>query len=391
MSMHYWKVILTCYTPICIGSGETYKKSQYIYVKEERKVYLLREEKWISFLWKHGIIDDFANELLQNPARFNLYAYLVHQPTLTKKYRNFSGIKRVLQLEGAIQEGDHYLSSGGMDGNKGPNDIVGFIRDVEGNPYIPGSSLKGSFRTAILSYEISKNQKLYARDWENIKSVAGDTKKMGSAMDRLEKKLSIEPDDEGKMDMVRSYFRGLVVSDAVLKKGNLCIVPKEDLTIHEGETHRVALFREALAIDSELEFTIGIDDSSKGMGHFGIRRFDDLLKVLKEFVHFQYQILYSPFKDSQLAEEALQDIKKAKNADLLLGSGTGFLSKTLTYSLAPIPQDAVYVTRKLMEREFRNGKHFRDKEISPHTLKMVEVDEYDYLMGLCYLEGQLLC
>ena len=186
--------------------------------------------------------------------------------------------------------------------------------------------------------------------------------------------------------MVDSYFRGLIVSDAIWEEGNLCVAAKCDLSVDAGDPHQVALFRECLDYDTKLTFTLGIDDDPCAMGHFGIRDFQSLLCVLRDFVDFQYEILAHPF--SQNAVDELCDIKKHQKADLLLGGGTGFLSKTLVYALAPRREDAVYVTRKLMEASFRKGKHFRDKVISPHTLKLVRVGNACYLMGLCYLEGE---
>lgn len=264
---------------------------------------------------------------------------------------------------------------------------------MEGNPYIPGSSLKGAFRTAILSHLIRKNRGYYSKEWKEIECAAKIERPawqkvdmMGKAMDRLERKLSLAPDKDGKLDMVNSYFRGLTVSDATLVDGELCVVPKTDLTIHADDTHQVSLYREALASDSSLEFTIGIDDDPKGMGRFDIHTFEELQDVLKEFVRFQYDILKKPF-----LENADFKLEEAKNADMLLGGGTGFLSKTLVYSLAPDRNSAVYVTRKLMEASFRNGKHFRDKEISPHTLKLVDEEGDTHLMGCCRMRGKPLC
>lgn len=389
MTMKYWKVTLACYTPVFIGSGDTYKKSQYIYDKDNKKVYFLREDKWVSFLGTHALLDDFARELMKNPSRFSLYNYLCYQPILKKRYKTFSAIRKAMLECGAITRGEDYLAVGGEDGRKGPNDIAGFILDVEGNPYIPGSSLKGAFRTAILSHAIRQNQKLYSGDWRELEKVAGNKSAMGRVMDGLERRIALALDKDGKRDMVNSYFRGLSVSDATLVDGALCVVPKTDLTIHDDDTHQVSLYREALAEDSALEFTIGIDDSPQGMGHFGIRSFNDLQEVLKDFVKFQYEILKKPFLEN--ADEELGDIKDAKNADLLLGGGTGFLTKTLVYSLAPDRSNAVYVTRKLMEASFRRGKHFRDKEISPHTLKLVDVEGNTYLMGCCWMRGKPLC
>ncbi len=375
--MRYWKVRLTTYSPTFIGSGEKYKKDNYIYDPDKKTVRFLKEGKWISFLSNHGIMDDFAATLLRDGNRFDLFRYLKNQPSLQRKYRSVWDVLRAMEKAGAIDREVTYFSVGK---DKGPNDIDGHIMDVEGNPYIPGSSLKGAFRTAILSHEIRKNPSRYRSTWAALERAAGDKREMGNIVGRLEKEMGLA----GGKDMVKSYFRGLTVSDAVLKEGNLCVAAKADLSVGDDDIHQVALFRECLDIDAELEFTIGIDDSEVGMGHYGIKNFSDLQKVLREFVDFQYEILQSPFRKNGEAE--LRDIKNHQNADMLLGGGTGFLTKTLLYSLAPDRRQAVYVTRKLMEKMFRKHYHNEDRDISPHTMKLVSMDGETCLMGLCYLE-----
>lgn len=380
MSMRYWKVTLGVYSPTFIGSGTTYKRDSYIYDRKHNKVYFLDEGKWAVFLGQHGLIDDFAQSLTRELQRFDLFRYLENQSHLQRTYGSVWNVIRAMRDDGVIRAEEEYYAA---DRNGRVNDIAGFIRDAEGNPYVPGSSLKGAFRTAILTSVIRKNQRLYQSDWMNLKQAAGKKGEMGRAMDALEKKLTIPLNQEGKRDMVDSYFRGLTVSDAIWEEGNLCVAAKCDLSVDADDTHQVALFRECLDYNTKLTFTLGIDDDPRAMGHFGIRDFQSLLRVLRDFADFQYEILAHPF--SQNRKDELQDIK---NFDLLLGGGTGFLSKTLVYALAPRREDAVYVTRKLMVDSFRNGKHFRDKVISPHTLKLVRVGDDCYLMGLCYLEGE---
>lgn len=377
MSMHYWKVSLVCQSPVFVGSGEKFKKSEYIYDKRAGEVHFLDESGWIRFLGRHGIMDDFANKLLSNPVHLNLFGYLSHQERLGRQYGSVGNIMKAMKQEGAILRTEPYLGNR----DKGPGDIAGFVLDAMGNPYIPGSSLKGAFRTAILAHHILKNRGAYRQDWENIKRAAGNQRRMGSAMDALERKAAISPDKNGKTNMVKSYFRGLTVSDAKLINGGLCVVPKTDLGLHTSRTHEVSLFRETLQGGSTLEFTLGIDDETSAMGHFGIHNFHDFVDILKEFVNFQYEILKKPF-------EPYADIKNAKNADLVLGGGAGYISKTLVYALAPNKEDAVYVVRKLMENIFKRGHHGWDTEISPHALKLAEVDGANYLMGLCHLEGE---
>lgn len=383
MSMRYWKVTLGVYSPTFIGSGTTYKKDSYIYDREYNQVYFLDEGKWAVFLGQHGLIDDFAQALTRDSKHFDLFRYLRNQPQLRRTYGSVWNVIHAMQDDGVIRAEEEYYAA---DRNGRLNDIAGFIRDAEGNPYVPGSSLKGAFRTAILASVIRKNRRLYQSDWMNLKQAAGKKGEMGRAIDALEKKLTIPLNQEEKREMVDSYFRGLTVSDAIWEEGNLCVAAKCDLSVDADDTHPVPLFRECLDYDTKLTFTLGIDDDPHAMGHFGIRDFQSLLCVLKDFFDFQYEILADAF--SQNAVVKLRDIKKHQNADLILGGGTGFLSKTLVYALAPRREDAVYVTRKLMVASFKRGKHFREKVISPHTLKLVRVEDACYLMGLCYLEGE---
>lgn len=382
MSMHYWKVSLVCQSPVFVGSGEKFKKSEYIYDKRAGEVHFLDESGWIRFLGRHGIMEDFSNALLANPFHLNLFGYLSHQDRLCREYGSIGNIMHAMKQEEAILRTEPYLGNR----DKGPGDIAGFVLDARGNPYIPGSSLKGAFRTAILAHHILQNRGAYSKDWENIRRAAGNKRDMGKAMDNLEREAAIPLDKNGKRDMVKSYFRGLTVSDASLVNGGLCVVPKTDLGLHTFHTHEVSLFRETLKAGSTLEFTLGLDDDASAMGHFGIHNFKDFVDVLREFVKFQYEILKKPFES--FATEELHDIKGAKNADLVLGGGAGYISKTLVYALAPNKEDAVYVVRKLMENMFKRGHHGKDTEISPHALKMAEVDGANYLMGLCYLEGE---
>lgn len=382
MSMHYWKVSLVCRSPVFVGSGEKFKKSEYIYDKRAGEVHFLDESGWIRFLGRHGVMEDFSNALLANPFHLNLFGYLSHQDRLCREYGSIGNIMHAMKKERAVLRTEPYLGNP----EKAPNEIAGFVLDAKGNPYIPGSSLKGAFRTAILAHHILQNRSAYSKDWENIRRAAGNKRDMGKAMDNLEREAAIPLDKNGKRDMVKSYFRGLTVSDARLVNGGLCVVPKTDLGLHTFRTHEVSLFRETLKAGSTLEFTLGLDDDASAMGHFGIHNFKDFVDVLREFVKFQYEILKKPFEP--YAKDELQNIKNARNANLVLGGGAGYISKTLVYALAPSKEDAVYVVRKLMENMFKRGHHGKDTEISPHALKMAEVDGVNYLMGLCYLEGE---
>lgn len=390
MTMKYWKVTLTCSTPIFVGSGEIYEKTQYIYDGQKKRIYFLHENKWASFLAKHNWIDDFSNELLTPRKSYSLTMYL------KQKFDTIDKAVSVLRKEGVIAREEFCAM-----GKNGPSNIMMFVKDIEGNPYIPGSSVKGAFRTAILAYILKKNHvHTYSKYWDLIeKAITAKTAddmetKIGKCMGDLEKSLTIPPNMKKEEEMVHSYFRGLQVGDAVLTKGKLSIVQKLDLSIGEEKPHKlVKVCREALESGTVLEFRLGIDDSEEGLGHFGIYDFESLQKILQDFINFQYEILKYPFeKQSSEAREALKDICQAAQADLLLGGGTGFINKTILYMLAPDRQRAVNVIKKYMEIKFPDGKHSeKDEKIAPHTLKLVKDRSYTCLLGCCWLEGEPLC
>ena len=52
---------------------------------------------------------------------------------------------------------------------KGRMQIMNFMRDPYGNPYIPGSSIKGMLRTILLAADIMKNPLYYKQDVQKIK------------------------------------------------------------------------------------------------------------------------------------------------------------------------------------------------------------------------------
>lgn len=374
---------MECYSPVHIGSGEKYAKSQYVYDSRKNAVYLLNERQWAVFLAEHGLLDAFTRALVKGGSWFSLYNWLERDSGLLGRYGQIG--KLIYQLQERQVLGEAIPVESG--GKERINDIDGFVRDSEGKYYIPGSSIKGAFRTVILTEIIRNNRGKYGNVWRDVERNSLQRKDI----ERLEKSLT-QPDRNaqgGPAGMVDSYFAGLQVSDAVVKEATPVIVKKLDLGVQaakEGkDPHGVALYRESLDSPTKASFTIGIDDSPRRMGALGIHTAEELLKCCQKFMDFQYDLL-SPVFGTKFYDKEVRDLKRA---DLLLGGGTGFLSKTLVYALAPDRKAGVEVVKKLWpstQRRFQEHKHDSDREISPHTLKLTEVNGDTYLMGLCNLK-----
>lgn len=381
--MKYWKVEIECGSPVHIGSGDTYTKSQYVYDVNAERVSLVNEKRWAFFLEEKGLTDSFVQELIRSGKHFSLYEWLRNQPglsgrgsmrTLFSKLRDQKILSEAIPVE--------------AEGKQAINDINAFIRDAEGHCYIPGSSIKGAFRTAILTKYILDHKSEYQREWSQIEK---EGLQRGKTLSDLETRLT-QPErnaEGGKAGLTDSYFRGLQVSDAVISETNPVITKKLDLNISDARTgrdpHGVALFRECLDAPTKAEFTVGIDGSPNRMGALGIYTMDDMLKACRSFMDLQYRILAPLFKTRDYPKE----VEDLKSYDLLLGGGTGFLSKTLVYALAPDAEKGARVVKKLWPETksiYSRHHHSRDRELSPHTLKLTDVDGYFYLIGLCGLK-----
>lgn len=388
--MEYEEIRLSVFTPIFIGSNEKYEKYQYIY--DNKKVYFLNETKWCEFLFKNQLLDQFVNDISKFGNRRNLKEWISQNQKLCGLYGDIKkGITYLLNhhiLENGIPS---YEVNKGNKANEVNNQIEKYIRDGCGNPYIPGSTLKGAFRTAILVHclrhgDYEKIRQAAWRRFEQALQSRNAWKLKNEITDEIRK---VENSIFGVKDnkYAESIMRGLIVSDAVFEKYSLCIAEKQLISYHAANQGKnpygVSIFRECVDKDSEASFRVGIDrvgiDKEK-LKKLGIYSFDDLLKQLVEFVQFQHDIFARVIKKNY--QDELLDIDDGY-VDMILGGGTGFINKTILYALAPNQRSAVSVVNALLEKEKRN----QDTELAPRTLKLVyNAQNETFLMGLCRLK-----
>ncbi len=391
--MKYWKMKMTVQSPIHIGSGDIFGRNQYIYQEKNRKayVYFLKEMKWAEYLNKENLLDKFVYTMERNPTRFSIFSFLNEE----KAYNNPRNMDQV--IEELIKTGvcSNPLTAD-VEYTKNPkdalNDIHTFIKDSEGRMYIPGSALKGSFRTAILTAMIRKDRNRYDKYWRDIKGIVQQNERIknerqkrgmlkreiGKIIERLERETLIPATNGGKRNMVDSLFKSFHVSDSTPVSEKGVLIRKADIGEDENDPHTIFLWRECIMPGEELFFTIGIDE--KEMGKTGISDAKSLIKCAQDFVDFQYDdLLFKSFGDLK----ALDEMKKN---DLILGGGTGYISKSIIYALAPSVEDGVYVVKKIMKEQFKKGHHDEGEDISPHTLKLAKMGNRYQIMGMCKLE-----
>ena len=148
-NMKVYKMSLTTLSPIFIGSGEVLNKSSYF--SSDKEVNVIDEEKLIKALYsRRGLFEEFISDC--SSGNFSLTTFLDDR---LPHYKKMDIAKYKLISHSNI------LTNNIFKGRvvKKLNDINVFIKSSEGKPYIPGSSIKGAIRTALIASEIRKNKR----------------------------------------------------------------------------------------------------------------------------------------------------------------------------------------------------------------------------------------
>ena len=134
---------ITVKSPIHIGGFEQ-KITRFEFLPYGRYIYPVSESRLSLFLQKHNLISAYCAEVERLGHKFNLTDFFSNKRIqLTPEILENLSFGKKIQIMGNIGNIQFYKP---------------FIRDGFGKPYIPGTSIKGVFRTAII-YNLLKQIK----------------------------------------------------------------------------------------------------------------------------------------------------------------------------------------------------------------------------------------
>ncbi|MFC2639120.1 MAG: hypothetical protein ACFN0X_09440, partial [Mitsuokella sp.] len=162
------------------------------------------------------------------------------------------------------------------------------------------------------------------------------------------------------------------------------------------QAHTISLFRECIPAGRRLRFSITADFSV--LEKIGISSIAEIVQWTRAYTQdgLSWQRKFFDGAYGYVFDEA-------EEADLLLGGGTGFLSKTIVRALAPSEKAARDFTARLLDKKFtkrdkRTGKWgpdhkhvIQDGALSPRTLKLAAYGQDTWALGLCRLEEAKGC
>lgn len=340
-----YKFVFNTVGPVFIGSGQNLKKKEYIFDENKGRVKIIDVNKMLSFICKDkNLMRDYEKLMMSGDKKDDLQSFFNDHKISEKDYKNW------------------ILRECNVKGNFKGEDINTFVRDGRGEAYIPGSSLKGMFRTVILSYLIRHADEEYknemrARVTEDFSDEHLDEVDKVMSVKFLHSKLT----DSDRKDMVNSIMRGLIISDSKkIADKNMALYKKFDMSV-KGEGHSLNLVRECVDFKVKIETTITIDTTI-----FPYSK-DDLFKMFEEFTQYYKEILEDKFKGCPK--------HSVSNKRFFLGGGAGFISKTDLYALFD-EKKAIEITGRILDSKFQNKEHLSDAKvhgISPRILKCVEI------------------
>lgn len=320
---HEYRLRLLVLGPVHIGNGSTYSAKDYIY--ENNGYYFPDLGK--MYLQLPSAQRVALERFLQAQNREKLVDFMHHQNITTRDFGGYT-------IEASNFETD----------KKGRlNEIRAFVKDPYGNPYIPGSSLKGALRTILVNEKFTQGDK--SIPW-------------------------------GGEDDILNEIR---VSDSEpIEKDRLIIVQKWDLNRRKLDPKPLPLYREALKPMTKVDFTITATSS----------RATELINQLPQLAEQMYEYYRQHF----LADYPNRFIQDNRHAPLYLGAGSGLWTKIdrhhadLRAIAAHTPskmkmkgKGVMKLTRYLRKNRVQTNKKTGEKKRFP----LINNDQSFYEMGKC--------
>ena len=340
-----YKVILETKGPLYIGSGREINKKEYIYDKGRKEIIIPDLYKMYNALMEKRLEKEYEKYMLDNKTK-DLFVWLKRHNISRKQYSEWK--KYVLDCT------DADLESRG-------NHISEFVKDAYGNPYIPGSSLKGALRTILLADCLNYNEIIKKQAVSFIKQ--GQRKSRPGRKYLQEEERKIESSAfctlglKNATDAANDEMKGIIVSDSkALNDSDLVLCQKVDVNV-KGNATRLSILRECIKPGTQIEFMLTIDET--------ICQYTDdtILDAIYSF-YKKYQLYLCKFGET----ENEQDI-------IYLGGSAGFVTKTIIYQIFP-KKEAVNIISNIFDKTLSKKaraehKHHRDIElgVSPHVKK----------------------
>ena len=356
-----YDLTLTTRSPLALGNSRVINKTGYIFDPRNSLLTVLDAQKMFQLLLDRDLAEQYEQFIFSGQT--NMFRFLV-------KECGFS--------DGEIRQMSLYRinTAGALDEKQILRDIIQITRTSDGRVYIPGSSVKGALRTALLLGPVSGT---FPRGDEHL--TRDYSFREGSYFNKIEYLNAPERDRYHlRNNPSSSIAQGIRISDSVPISGQcVALATKVDVALN-GESRSINLMWECIPPKTQLHFKLTLDHSILDHCEFNGRKgisVDTLMQAVSD-----YSVYYQEHFVSKFQKPVGCSHVSFQNA-LLMGANTGYFAKTMSY---PYWKDrALEEVSGFMQTTFPAHGHRKDPEsgISPHMLNYGRYNGKLYPMGLC--------
>ena len=330
-----YKMNLTTLSPVFIGGGNFSDLSQLQYVLSGSELKILDESKFMKFLKNTNLLDKFINYV--STPQYNKNNKPI-SPTLSN-WINQNFPKKDLDIYSRIDEVE-------IESRRNLNYVRSFIKTSNGRPYIPGSSIKGAIKTAMLSHLIKNDglEQKKAEDFlkEQMKFIQiSDTKSLPNSC-----------------LMYRQTAHQQLISDSKSIKRNGYL--KIDYKLMNVDNDLKEILKEGLICT----FYITIEDNFK-------YTIEDILNILNKF----YTEVYDENKELNNLSKIFKTVITVKDCspNINIGGQSGFNTKVILKALSANEIDYIKRKKESLNSIKSSRKHKHDETfIAPRCLRVVQ-------------------
>ena len=361
------RVALTVRGPLFIGSGEKLQSKEYILDARNHVVLVPSLPDMAEALmnsWRRGMSDDFIAFMMDSRQRrlsdfLTSHGIAIDPPPAWVKY--------------SVNAQSDFTTM---------NTLHTFVRDADGAAYIPGSSIKGALRTALIADRMDDRHK--SALWREL--TANKKDRRASAVEEALRVLpcAFKNEQLDRRNAVNDLLRAVQISDsAPFDADTLTVCRRHWLSSDGGERpSRAPIFMECLRPGAETSFYLTID---RALWPKDEDPLDTLRRALTDWDALCHQV------HDRYFQQSLVWIDTADGAPIVLGGGTGFQRKSLVYRARPYPEEAAQLAHEVLREQFtrKNGATYKPPKTArtaPYMFKAASFEGRLYPMGVCVLK-----
>lgn len=357
------KMQLKVLTGVHIGGSENKtkrSKRDYAYDKDNQKLYLIDINKFIDYLVKNSL--------------FNDYIYQIESDLFSKHKQNrvFDLWKFLKDKKIKIENEDFVKRS--FNCKDRPNDVYLFGRTIKEKIYIPGSSIKGAILNLLMVDYIIKHRKEFYKEKNEILTLSKRANRLNEIKNFKKELSKFVSEIENKIFNEEKNI-GISVSDTY-KNGKISVglFKDYDKNIEKDEMREMTITREYVTENSVLNFDINLDIELLNKTKLNIKNIDDLIMSLDNATDY-------------LFNDVLKENNYPQGVNLILGSNTGFHQKTIVHALYDDLKERLEVTKKILHKKDGDkiSDHLKDKN-APRILNKIKRQGKEALAGLVKIE-----